>query len=134
MLEHFAGPQRKFKAPPKPAEAKPNPMIKARIIVDDEKVSARIPKNQLYSGVYEVVPKKPSKVKEAIKRAREEQETHAPPAYLTHPLSETLDEQVSNLLQLLHSFYLRKTAEKRGKVPKRFFKGLQECTKKARRQ
>ncbi|CAG9331125.1 unnamed protein product [Blepharisma stoltei] len=120
-----------------PISAAPsNPMVKARIIVDGQAVTARIPKKDLHSGCYKVVPKKPSKLKSIIKENRKEEgkdESRRPKnffcrEYVNQILTHELDNRLEELLSTLIAFYNKKK-EKNARVKKKIVKGLKECNR-----
>lgn len=119
----------------------PNPMIKARIVVDDQIVTARIPKKDLYSGCYKVVPKKPSKLKQKIKETRSEEgrdkskkpKDFTAREYVTQILTCELDNRIEELLSTLIAFYTKKK-EKNARVKKKIVKGFKECIRSVNKQ
>jgi ribosomal protein L7Ae-like RNA K-turn-binding protein len=137
--------ERKTKQP-KPAKPQKelkdsNKMIKAHIIQDNQIVTAKIPKKDLYSGVYEVVPRKTTKLKQIIKETRLQEgvppnqrpiySDNIPREYVNHILTQDLDNALQELLEKLVFFYQRKKEQKSNKkVQKRYVKGFKECIKK----
>ena len=120
-----------------------NKMIKAHIIQDGQVVTAKIPKKDLYSGVYEVIPRKLTKVKKVIKENRTNEglppnqrpltsEIHVR-EYVNQRLTQDLDVALQELLEKLIFFYTRKKQEKSNKkIAKRYVKGFKECIKKCK--
>lgn len=119
-----------------------NKMVKAHIIVDGEVVTAKIQKKNLYSGAYEVVQRKTTKLKKIIKEHRKEE--GIPPSqrplksnlqyreYVDQMLTQDLDLAIQEFLEKLKFYYQRKKQEKvNKKVSKRYVKGFKECLKKA---
>jgi ribosomal protein L7Ae-like RNA K-turn-binding protein len=137
-------PQKISKASSSKPESKKdeNRMIKAHIILDGEVVTAKIAKKDLYSGAYQVVQRKTTKLKKVIKDTRREE--GIPPnqrplqsglnyrEYVTQMLTKDLDLAIQELLEKLKFFYDRKKQEKSNKkIQKRFVKGFKECLKKS---
>ena len=118
-----------------------NKMIKAHIIQDGQIVTAKIMKKDLYSGAYEVVPRKTTKLKQKIKENRIQE--GIPPSqrpicseytareYVTQLITHDLDLALQELIEKLIFFYKRKKEEKSNKkIQKRYVKGFNECLKK----
>lgn len=118
-----------------------NRMIKAHIIIDGEVVTAKIAKKDLYSGAYQVVQRKTTKLKKIIKESRKEE--GIPPnqrplcsqlqyrEYVDQMLTQDLDLAIQELLEKLKFYYDRKKLEKTNKkVNKRYVKGFKECVKR----
>ncbi|OMJ69119.1 hypothetical protein SteCoe_33240 [Stentor coeruleus] len=121
----------------------PNKMIKAHIVQDGQIVTAKIPKKDLYSGAYEVVPRKISKLKQIIKENRVEEgiapnqrplcSEYIPREYVNQVLTQDLDAAIQELLEKLIFYYQRKKAENtKKKVSKRYVKGFKECLKRCK--
>lgn len=131
---------------PKPDGLKPQnkndeKMVKAHIIQDGQVVTAKIRKKDLYSGAYEVVARKTTKLKKAIKENRIEEglppnqrplaSEYQPREYVNQLLTADLDLAIKELLEKLQFYYLRQKEKKSNKkVQKRLVKGFKECIKK----
>lgn len=134
--------QEKKKAPKEKKEVKDgNKMMKAHIMQDGQVVTAKIAKKDLYSGIYEVLPRKLTKVKKVIKETRASE--GIPPnqrplcseynirEYVDQKITQDLDLCIQELIEKLIFFYKRKKQEKiTKKVKKRYVKGFKECLKK----
>ena len=120
-----------------------NKMVKAHIIVEGEVVTAKIKKKDLYSGAYQVVQRKTTKLKKIIKECRKEE--GVPPnqrplqsdlhhrEYVNQVLTQDLDLAVQELLDKLKFYYQRKKQEKTNKkISKRYVKGFKECLKRSK--
>jgi ribosomal protein L7Ae-like RNA K-turn-binding protein len=145
-LFDFINKPAKFPHKPKSKQPKkqmkdPNKMLKAHIIQDGQVVTAKIAKKDLYSGAYEVVPRKVTKIKQAIKAHRVDEglepnkrplhSESQPREYVDNILTQDLDIAIQEFIEKLLYFYNRKKEEKSNKkVPKRFVKGIKECLKK----
>jgi ribosomal protein L7Ae-like RNA K-turn-binding protein len=121
----------------------PNKMIKAHIVQDGQIVTAKIAKKDLYSGAYEVVPRKLSKLKQIIKENRVEEgiapnqrplcSEYIPREYVLQVLTQDLDVAIQELLEKLVFYYQRKKSENtKKKVTKRYVKGFKECLKRCK--
>jgi len=140
-LEHLSLKQKPKRAPKPPRQAPKNPqdqMIKARIYSEGQILSVRISKKDLKSGKYQVLPRKPTRLKKLIKEQRntEGRDTKVIPKefwvreYVDQVLSLKLDNIIEELLTTIFYFYKRKKEQKpHAKVPKRFVKGLNESLK-----
>lgn len=120
-----------------------NKMVKAHIIIDGEVVTAKIKKKDLYSGAYQVVQRKTTKLKKMIKECRKED--GIPPnqrplqsdlkyrEYVNQILTQDLDLAVQELIEKLKFYYQRKKQEKTNKkISKRYVKGFKECINRSK--
>ena len=116
-------------------------MVKAHIVQDGQVVTAKIQKKDLYSGAYEVIPRKLSKLKQVIKETRVSEgipanqrplcSEYIQREYVCQVLTQDLDNSIQELLEKLIFYYQRKKEEKSNKkIQKRYVTGFKECLKK----
>jgi hypothetical protein len=112
-------------------------MVKARIVIDDQVVTAKIHKKDLETGAYKLAPKKKTKLKQRILEARKKEGIYSgllsddPSAYEEYidyfPTNELTEVTSSLLIKLKKFFYRQKNSGSTHKPKKRFISGMKEC-------
>lgn len=127
---------------PAPSIKDENPMVKARVIIDDQIVTAKIHKKDLEAGEYKLAPKKKTKLKQRILEARQKEgfcsdlseDSPIYEEYIDYLPTNDLTEVTSHLLLKLKKFFYRqKNSASSHKPKKRFISGMKECCRNALR-